>query len=359
MKRILIMDTGSFRVFGGAAKTAYDSYRYFRKRGYVVDVFADLSRIDKRIRSVSIENTAPGHYDAVLLNSIRDVTVVAGYLKPGKSKTRFIYTDRGNVIQNFRQAGWKKVLPKMMARQSLMMKMKDWLDCYVALSADQYEQAGKFFGRRTAIKFIPNWYAAEFGRIGSVRKSDSAVYVGRLDERQKRVSFLIEGVARVIKEHAELRKKEVLRIVGNGPNGEEYGKAVERLGIANNIRFHGFVSTNELVRLYNEASFFVSNAEGEGMRGPFVDATACGRPLLITASNNPRLQLKPPRSLVMDGSNGLIYKHGDLSDFSGKFYTLISDSALRRKLAKRSLAFSKRFGMEKNLSEYRKLVEGC
>ncbi len=351
------MDTGSFKVFGGAAKTAYDSYCYFKKRGYCVDVFADLSRIDKGIKPISIENTAPGYYDVVLINSIRDVSVVSTFLKPGKSKTRFIYTDRGNVIQNFNLAGWKKALPKMMARQYLMMKMRKWLDCYVALSADQYEQAKRFLGRRTAVRFIPNWYAGGFGMLGSVRKSNSAIYVGRLDERQKKVSFLIEGVAEVIREHAQLRKEELLRIVGNGPDEEKYRDLVGRLGLAKNVRFHGFVSTNELVRLYNEASFFVSTSDWEGMSGTFIEAAACGLPLLINERNNTLLQLKPQRSLVMDGYNGLIYKHGSLADFSRKFYTLISDPTLRRKLAERALASSKRFGMVKNLDEYRKLVD--
>ncbi len=355
MKRILIMDTGSFKVFGGAAKTAYDTYLYLKKNGYSVDIFGDFSKIDKNLKPKDAIELRPDYYDAVFLNSIRDVPVVKSNLDPLNSETRFIYTDRGNVINNFKNAGAKRLLPKMIARQLLANEMRKWLDCYVALTAEQEELARSFFGKKTEIKFIPNWYSEEFRPL-KVKKSSAAIYVGRLDERQKKVRFLIEEIGKFVNKNTQVKGKVVLRIVGSGPDEERYKALVNRKGLGHNVEFYSFVKQENLVKLYNESLFFVSTSEWEGMAGTFVEAMACGLPLLINERNNTLLSRSPIRTLVMDRKNGLIYKYGDIDDFADKFQSLYSNSGLRRKLSVNSVIFSKNFRMELNLDKYRKLV---
>lgn len=357
MKRILVMDTGSFRVFGGAAKTAHDTYLYLKKKGHRVDLFGDFSKIDRSAKSVDVARLKPDYYDVVFLNSIRDVPVVKGSLDPSGSKTRFVYTDRGNVLNNFRNAGIGRLLPKMMARHFLMMEMKGWLDCYVALTAEQYEYARSFFPRTTKVRFIPNWYSNDFRKVDSVRKDGSAIYVGRLDERQKKVSFLIEGVGGLVENYPDLRSKPLLKIIGSGPDESSYKELVKGLGLGKNIRFYSFVKLSELVRLYNQSLFFVSTSEWEGMAGTFVEAMACGLPLLINGCNNTLLSLNPKKTLVTDRQNGLIYEYGNLQDFADKFGMLYSDNALRKRLAENSYRFSKNFRMELNLAKYKKIVD--
>lgn len=357
MKRILIMDTGSFKVFGGAAKTAYDTYCYFKRKGYQVDLFGNFSQIDRKVRPEDVTQLKADYYDAVLLNSVRDIPVVIGNLRPGKSRTRFIYTDRGNLLNNFKKAGIKKLLPKMIARHYLMLKMKNWLDCYVALTAEQQEYAKSFFGEKTKIIFIPNWYSGEFRKLKSSKKSESAIYVGRLDERQKKVRFLIKGIRRLVDSYPDLKNKLLLKIIGNGPDEPVYRTLVEELDVKKNIKFYSFVELDQLVKLYNESLFFVSTSEWEGMAGTFVEAMACGLPLLINDGNNTLLSLKPKKALVEDRYNGLIYNYEDLQDFAEKFGMLYSDDPLRRRLADNSYKFSKNFEMELNLAKYRKIVE--
>lgn len=357
MKRILIMDSGSFHVFGGAATTAYDTYSYLKKFWYKVDVYADLSKIDPNIKRVTTQDLEKNFYDIVLLNSIRDVPIVMKHIKPKSSSSKFIYTDRGNVLHNFKQAKLKKFLPKMLARQYLMLKMKSWLDCYVALSADQYHHAKDFFKKDTRITFIPNWSGKEFKKIVSIKKKSAAIFVGRLDERQKKVRFLILGIHKVVSEHKNLRKIQLLSIVGEGPDKEQYKDLVKELGLEDNIRFYGFVSRNQLIRLYNSSPFFVSTSEWEGMAGTFVEAMACGLPLLLNERNNTSLVSLPKAMLMSDGYNGLEYKQGNLEDFARNFYKLYTNHALRRKLADNSYKLSKNFSMETNLEKYRRIIE--
>lgn len=357
MKKILIMDTGSFNVFGGAAKTAYDTYSYLSRKGYKVDLFGDFSKLDKKVKSVPREKLKPGYYDAVLLNSVRDIRVVTDCLGPWTSKTKFIYTDRGNVLNNFKKAGLKKLLPKMVARQYLMLKMRTWLDCYVALTAEQYDHAKRFFRKDTKVSMIPNWYSKEFRRLNSVKKDDFAIYVGRLDERQKKVRFLIEGIGRLVEMYDDLKGKHLLSIVGSGPDESSYKELISDLDLDKNIKFYSFVKLDQLIELYNESIFFVSTSEWEGMAGTFVEAMACGLPLLINEGNNTMLRSDPRKMLVTDRYNGLIYRYGDLQDFADKFGMLYSDQFIRKRLADNSYKFSRNFGMDLNLAKYKKIID--
>lgn len=352
------MDTGSFNVFGGAAKTSYDTYSFLTSyKSYDVDIFADISMIDNHVKSVKEDSFKKDYYDVILLNSIRDVPVVMKYFNPGKSKTSFIYTDRGNVLPNMKNAGTKGFLPKMMARSYYISKMKSWLNCYVALSAEQAQLAKEFFGKKTTITFIPNWYSKEFTRLKNIGRSWSALYVGRLDERQKKVSFLIDGIKRFTQNKKVLHGGEVLWIVGTGPDEESYKRQARMLGIGDKIKFFGFVDSKELISLYNSAAFFVSASEWEGMSGTFVEAMACGLPLLINEGNNTVIENSPKKMLVTGESNGLVYKYGDMTDFVSKFEKLYSDKDYREKLGQNSLQLSKKFEMDANLAKYRKLIE--
>ncbi len=357
MKKILIMDTGSFNVFGGAAKTAYDTYRYFKESGYRVDLFGDFSPIDKKVKAIREEELKKGAYDIVMLNSVRDIPVVERKLLAGsRGKTRFVYTDRGNLLDNFKKAGVKKLLPKMLARQYLISRMRKWLDFYVALTAEQEETAKAFFTKKTRITMIPNWYSAEFRIIKEAGKKDCAIYVGRLDERQKKVSFLINGISEIVKKNPELRSSRILRIVGKGPDEEKYRNLSDLLGLSANIEFIKFAPEKDLVKLYNEALFFVSASEWEGMAGTFVEAMACGLPLLINQRNNTTLSKKPLKKLVENGYNGLVYEYGNMGEFVSGFGRLYSDAKLRGTLALNSKVFSSEFALEKSMKKYMKIT---
>jgi glycosyltransferase involved in cell wall biosynthesis len=356
MKKVLIMDTGSFKVFGGAATTAYDTYAYLKKLGYNAELFGDFSRIDKKAKTVTEEELSSKKYDAVLLNSIRDVPVVNRLIRPNNKSARYIYTDRGNVLHNFEISGFKRLLPKMIARQMLMMQMRNWLNCYVALTAEQLEHSKEFFKPETKKKFIPNWFSPSFKRL-PIKKGSFALYVGRLDERQKRVSFLINGIAKAAEKKLGTKKEVLLQIVGDGPDIDFYKGLTRKLNLNDRIVFHGFIDSRGLLRMYNSAAFFVSTSDWEGMSGTFVEALACGLPLLINEKNNTMIHQKPREMLVEDTYNGLVYKHGDLKSFAEKFSKLYTDAGLRKRLSENSFKSSKRFEMKRNLDEYVKLIE--
>ncbi len=359
MKNILIMESGSFKTFGGAANATYDIYMHIKNTGeYKVDLFADFLKIDKDAKSITIEKLSKTKYDAVLLNSIRDVPFVLRYLIKGKSRdAKYIYVDRGNVLLNFEKVKLKKLLPKMIIRQYLMKQMKKWLGCYVALSAAQYKFAKQFFNEKTQLTYLPITPNESFKKVLIERKGPTAIYVGRLDEKQKKVGLLIKGVHRVTSRYKELKGKHLLTIIGSGPDEESYKRYVKIMQLEKNIKFYGYLNENELVRMYNSSGFFVSHSEWEGMSRTFVEAMACGLPLLINEKNNTLIGYSPLEWLVENEYNGLVYKYGDIEDFAEKFYDLYKGERLRRDLSRNAYEFSKQFNNLENLETYKTIID--
>ena len=359
MKNVLIMESGSFKTFGGAAYEAYDIYKYLKKTsGFRVWLYGDFSKIDRNAVTISDEQMLSGVYDVVMLNSIRDVPIIENYiLKDVVGRPRFFYVDRGNVLLNFNKAGPKRLLPKMIARRYLMDRMKKWLDCYVALSAEQYEFAKGFFGSRTKIVYLPIAPKQVFRKTSKKTPSGAAIYVGRLDERQKKVGKLIKGISRVVAQNPKLRRNHLLTLVGAGPLELRYKAWVETAGLRKNITFGGRVGENELLKLYNRASFFVSYSEWEGMSATFLEAMACGLPMLINDRNNTMIKKRPERWLVQDNYNGLVFDYADMDSFAGCFYSLYTNSRLRGHLSRNAYRFSKKFSKRENLESYGKIVD--
>lgn len=143
----------------------------------------------------------------------------------------------------------------------------------------------------------------------------SFLYVGRL-KRYKAVSHLIEALAIARRARADLR----LDIAGTGDDRARLEALARDLGVADAVRFHGFVSHEDKLRLLRTtwANLFPSVKEGWGIT--IVEAAACGTPSL--ASNSPGL-----RDSVRDGLTGLLVPHGDLQAWAGRLLELAEDPA--------------------------------
>jgi len=75
----------------------------------------------------------------------------------------------------------------------------------------------------------------------------------------------------------------IFLIVGIGPNMENARERINQLGLAKNIIFVGFVSSEELPFYYNTADFFVvPSKSGEGLPLVAEEAMACGLPVVAT-----------------------------------------------------------------------------
>ena len=99
--------------------------------------------------------------------------------------------------------------------------------------------------------------------------------VGDLQPRKNHVG-LIRAFARLAKAHPELRHRLVLagKETWFAPRVRE---AAKQSGVADRIRFLGFVTDDDLLQLYNSCDLFVFPSFYEGFGLPLLEAMACGR----------------------------------------------------------------------------------
>jgi len=144
----------------------------------------------------------------------------------------------------------------------------------------------------------------------------SFLYVGRL-KRYKGVDVAIRALA-----VARARRPELsLDVAGTGDFRPELEVVARRLGQAEAVRFHGFVSEEEKLRLLRStwANVFPSPKEGWGIT--VMEAAACGTPSL--ASDSPGL-----RDSVRDGSTGFLVPHGSAEALAARMLALADDPSL-------------------------------
>lgn len=149
-------------------------------------------------------------------------------------------------------------------------------------------------------------------------------FVGRL-VREKGVHLLLEAVSRLGWEFPDLR----LVVAGKGPQADELKELAWRLGMAENVRFLGFVEDerrNELFRLADVA-VFPSLYEPFGIVA--LEAMAFGTPLLVADTGG-------LREIVRHGENGAMMYTGDVESLINQLRWLLRNPEVRQQLAQQA-----------------------
>jgi glycosyltransferase involved in cell wall biosynthesis len=139
------------------------------------------------------------------------------------------------------------------------------------------------------------------GRYRNDGFGDFLFYAGRLD-RLKRLNLAIDAMKRV-------RSDARLKIAGTGPLAPELQKQIDGLGVSDRVELLGFVSPDDLVRLYAEcrAALYAPLNEDYGYvtveaflsRKPMVTTTDAGGPLeFVTHEENGLVAEPNPESLA-------------------------------------------------------------
>jgi len=151
------------------------------------------------------------------------------------------------------------------------------------------------------VKVIYNPVSVNINKLAKRSGFPTFLYVGRLDDHQKNISFLLRGLSRFA------RKEWVLKIIGTGPDEENLKKLAAQLGINDKIQWLGFQSDPFNPIEECTALLFTSRFEGFGL--VLVEANAHGIPVI--SSNC----LAGPEDIVIEGVNGYLFPEGDLDSF--------------------------------------------
>ena len=134
----------------------------------------------------------------------------------------------------------------------------------------------------------------------------------------KRPLDVIESAARVLAEDPRV----VYLIVGDGPYRAPMEVRCRELGIAQRVRFAGWVEHAAMPGYARLADIVVMPSEHEGMPYAYLETQASGR--LLVASDIPAA-----RETVVDGETGLIARRGDVEHLAATTLRAVRDPALR------------------------------
>lgn len=116
-----------------------------------------------------------------------------------------------------------------------------------------------------------------------------------------------------------------LKIVGSGPNLQEYKELCFDLGIDDKVIFVGYVKNAELPKYLNEFSVYVSLSRSESFGVATLEAAACGTPVVVT-------NILGPAEITINDYNGILVEVDDVLSVKTALIKLYYDEKYRRKL---------------------------
>ena len=154
-------------------------------------------------------------------------------------------------------------------------------------------------------------------------------YFGRL-KKYKSVDHVVRAFADM---RARIPTAELV-IIGRGDFQPELERLAAELHVNDAVRFTGFVTEEEKLRLLQELWVVVNPSMKEGWGIVNVEANACGTPAI--AADSPGL-----RDSVVDGVTGDLYPYGDIGKLSALMERILTNDALRARYRDASIEFAR------------------
>jgi glycosyltransferase involved in cell wall biosynthesis len=162
--------------------------------------------------------------------------------------------------------------------------------------------------------------------------------VGRL-EKQKDFPTLIHAFARIRKQYPVR-----LMILGEGNEHSSLESLVQKLGVAEDVIFPGFVANPYAYMA--QARVLVLSSAWEGFGNVLVEAMAAGTPVVSTDCKS------GPSEILANGQYGKLVAVGDSKGMAEAIVKTIEEASDSRILKERAIEFS----LDKALTQYQQLL---
>lgn len=163
------------------------------------------------------------------------------------------------------------------------------------------------------------------------KKENIVVYVGRLENYQKRIDSLLRIWAKVSVQHPDWK----LKIIGDGSDQD----ALKRKVVENDIQNVSFEGQQNPVPYYKRASVFCLTSGHEGWGMVLVEAQSFGCvPMAFNSYSS-------VQDIIQDGVNGVVIPPFDEALYAEKLEWLMDNTEMRNKMALAGMKTAQRFSI--------------
>lgn len=184
-------------------------------------------------------------------------------------------------------------------------------------------------------------------RPGPKSETPLVVYLGRL-RHYKSVDVALRALPAVLRTVPDL----CFSIAGSGLAEPSLRTLTRDLGLTDNVRFHGYVSDAEKIRLLQRAHLAVNPSMKEGWGLTVLEANACGTP--VVGADVPGLC-----DSIRHGETGLLVPYADPHALAVVLHELLTDHTRRKEMGRNALAWAARFHWDDTAERGLELLARC
>jgi glycosyltransferase, family 1 len=167
--------------------------------------------------------------------------------------------------------------------------------------------------------------------------------IGRVDA-EKHISTLVLAFNEVLKNN----KKAQLVIVGDGTDRQNLENLVYKLGISKNVHFMGTQLGEDLVNFHRAATVFVSASPTETQGIVFLEAAACGKPVI-------GVDVGAVKEICQDGVNGFLCETDNVNQIAESISKILDDKKLAKEFSKNGLEIIKKHDLNFTISKFEEI----
>jgi glycosyltransferase involved in cell wall biosynthesis len=148
-----------------------------------------------------------------------------------------------------------------------------------------YKESLEYYGIKSPSKIIPNVVDTDvFFPSGKVEPHDKTriLFVGILNSK-KNVPSLLRALGKIRERRSDFH----LDIVGDGPSRKECENLVEEMKLVGMVTFHGRKDKMGVATIMRNCDFFTMPSYYEGFGVVYIEAMACGKPVIASNSRGP------------------------------------------------------------------------
>jgi glycosyltransferase involved in cell wall biosynthesis len=229
--------------------------------------------------------------------------------------------------------------------RALVRRLLRHADALVGQSRDTLKRVVEIYGETRHAELIPlgierppRIEPAPREAFGLTADSFVMVTVGRLVAR-KAASQLVDAL------HAADRPRAHLLVIGDGPDGAAVRGRAAELGVGDRVHLLGQVSEERKFQALNLADAFVSTSQHEGFGLVFLEAMACGLPVVCYDRGG-------QTDFLASGRTGSVVALNDLPAFTRAIVELHDDPASRARIAAGNLRLVEEYFIDRCAQRY-------